>query len=312
MKNVNLTLILFAFIPFINCQLPNYVPTNALVGWWPFNGNANDESGNSNHGTVYDTDLTEDRFGNLNSCYQFDVNKYISVNDNNFFRDSNFTISYWFYQDSLNYNYTNRGGIFFGNSGPGSISILLNKDYKYIRSCSNIISSSGNDIFPINNWYHIVLIHNGSNAINKVYVNTELEYETTSIELCDIQSNFKLLFGKNYFTVSPDYHEGKLDDIGVWNRALSLQEIQNLYTSNENLSIPEFLNSNVKLYPNPSSNEIILQSIKHSDVSIQDINGKNISTELYNLNDNKIDIHKLNKGIYFLNIDGEKYKFIKN
>ena len=30
-------------------QVPNYVPTNGLVGWWPFNGNANDESGNGNN-----------------------------------------------------------------------------------------------------------------------------------------------------------------------------------------------------------------------------------------------------------------------
>jgi hypothetical protein len=33
-------------------QVPSYVPTNGLVGWWPFNGNANDESGNGNNGTV--------------------------------------------------------------------------------------------------------------------------------------------------------------------------------------------------------------------------------------------------------------------
>jgi hypothetical protein len=25
-------------------QIPGYVPTDGLVGWWPFNGNVNDES----------------------------------------------------------------------------------------------------------------------------------------------------------------------------------------------------------------------------------------------------------------------------
>lgn len=30
-------------------QIPNYVPSNGLVGWWPFNANANDESGNGNN-----------------------------------------------------------------------------------------------------------------------------------------------------------------------------------------------------------------------------------------------------------------------
>lgn len=44
-------------------QVPSYVPTNGLVGWWPFNGNANDESGNGNNGTVNGAMLTSDRLG---------------------------------------------------------------------------------------------------------------------------------------------------------------------------------------------------------------------------------------------------------
>jgi opacity protein-like surface antigen len=47
-------------------QVPSYVPTNGLVGYWPFNGNANDESGNGNNGTVNGASLTTDRFGYLN------------------------------------------------------------------------------------------------------------------------------------------------------------------------------------------------------------------------------------------------------
>ncbi len=44
-------------------QVPSYVPTNGLVGYWPFNGNANDESGSGNNGTVNGATLTTDRFG---------------------------------------------------------------------------------------------------------------------------------------------------------------------------------------------------------------------------------------------------------
>ncbi len=39
----------FGFTTVIMAQVPNYVPTNGLVGWWPFNGNTNDESGNGNN-----------------------------------------------------------------------------------------------------------------------------------------------------------------------------------------------------------------------------------------------------------------------
>ena len=48
------------------------IPTNGLVAWYPFNGNANDSSGNGNHGTNNGATLTTDRFGNANSAYTFD------------------------------------------------------------------------------------------------------------------------------------------------------------------------------------------------------------------------------------------------
>ena len=67
-------------------QVPNYVPTNGLVGWWPFNGNANDESGNANNGTVNGATLATDRFGAVDKAYDFDgVDDIIIVtNENNF------------------------------------------------------------------------------------------------------------------------------------------------------------------------------------------------------------------------------------
>jgi hypothetical protein len=293
-------------------QVPSFVPSDSLIGWWPFNGNANDESGNNNHGEIFNTSLAEDRFGNQNACYEFDVNKYISVSDNNFFRDSNFTISYWFYQDSLNYDYSNRGGVFFGE--PGSlkpINIRLNKEYKYIYACSNIISASGNNIFPINNWYHVVLVHDGSNSLNKVYINLELEYEITTTAICSVPNNPNLLFGKNYFTVSPDYHQGKLDDIGIWNKALTFEEITNLFYESNNAGVKESLHHNNILFPNPSSDYINFNNNSYSEISIQDINGKKISDEFYSISKNKIDLRNLNFGLYFLILNGESYKFVK-
>ena len=56
------------------------IPSDRLVGYWPFNGNANDESGNCNNGAVNGATLTIDRFGNSNSAYAFDgINDYIGI-----------------------------------------------------------------------------------------------------------------------------------------------------------------------------------------------------------------------------------------
>ncbi|MBF0574179.1 MAG: hypothetical protein HQK69_10565 [Desulfamplus sp.] len=46
--------------------------SDGLVAYYPFNGNANDESGNGNNGTVDGATMTADRNGNANSAYSFD------------------------------------------------------------------------------------------------------------------------------------------------------------------------------------------------------------------------------------------------
>ena len=59
-------------------QVPSYVPSDGLVGYWPFDGNANDESDNGNNGNVNGAVSTNDRFNNENSAYYFDgINDYI-------------------------------------------------------------------------------------------------------------------------------------------------------------------------------------------------------------------------------------------
>ncbi|CAB1063452.1 hypothetical protein D1BOALGB6SA_8235, partial [Olavius sp. associated proteobacterium Delta 1] len=70
--------------------------SQGLVAYYPFNGNADDESGNGNHGVVNGATVTEDRFGNLGSAYEFDgVSSYIEIADNTALRISgtDFTLS---------------------------------------------------------------------------------------------------------------------------------------------------------------------------------------------------------------------------
>lgn len=55
------------------------IPTSGLVAYYPFNGNANDLSGNSYNGTVDGATLTLDRFGNANNAYYFDGNSKINI-----------------------------------------------------------------------------------------------------------------------------------------------------------------------------------------------------------------------------------------
>jgi hypothetical protein len=87
-------------------SVPSYVPTNGLVGWWGFNGNAQDNSGNGNHGTVNGATLSTDRFGNQNSAYSFNgLNNWIQVQDHISIRPSNITLATWVFLPANTNNY---------------------------------------------------------------------------------------------------------------------------------------------------------------------------------------------------------------
>ena len=64
------TLLLAAFCLTAVGQVPDYVPTDGMVAWLQFNGNAIDESLNGHDGEVDGAILTADRFGNASSAYQ--------------------------------------------------------------------------------------------------------------------------------------------------------------------------------------------------------------------------------------------------
>ena len=66
-----MVIFLFGFTN-LHSQIPDYVPKTGLIGWWPFNGNAKDESGNRNHGIEHNIQLTLDRNSKSNSAMFFD------------------------------------------------------------------------------------------------------------------------------------------------------------------------------------------------------------------------------------------------
>ena len=77
--------------------VPSYLPTNGLISYWPFTGNANDMTGNVNNGTVNGATLTTDRFGNVNSAYYFNNNSEIRIFNSSSLANftDKYTISAW-------------------------------------------------------------------------------------------------------------------------------------------------------------------------------------------------------------------------
>ena len=240
-KNLLMTAIaIFGLATITIAQVPSYVPTSGLVGWWPFNGNANDESGNGNNGTVNGATLTSDRLGNANSAYSFDGVDDLIQTPNNSLAGS-FSISGWYKMPTYNINSLGANDfIFFCNhSGinDNNRNVLVgyrNFGLEYGHSTyiqDNSLNLGGyyglNDIPPANVWHHIVYIFDNGVYV-KTYLDNSLVYSNTSVISNSSLPSLPFFFGVGIATQF-NFFQGQLDDFAVWNRVLSSQEITDLY-----------------------------------------------------------------------------------
>jgi hypothetical protein len=217
-------------------QVPAYVPTDGLVGWWPFNGNANDESGNGNDGTVNGATLIADRNGVANAAYSFNgVSSVINVPSSQSLNIADsISISAWLYRA----NPENNGGEgIFGPSNylpnsPGFYLRIINQKAD-LGIASPYTEGFSNQNILGENWYHVIAIYDNSTI--KIYINGVLDNITQvgSGNLDQWTSSGDLTIGKEAYEGAPEvYHQfnGLLDDIAIFNRVLTEQEIQALYT----------------------------------------------------------------------------------
>jgi hypothetical protein len=308
-------------------QVPNYVPTNGLVGWWPFNGNANDESGNGNNGTVNGATLTTDRFGIANKAYSFDgIQDFIQATSNITNIDT-LSISTWVYLNS------NDGGCYVhigidGNGGCNGIGVGSggNTDWTFpglelmsLQSCIGW-SQSTYQVYS-QNWFNMVFVKTLNTA--KYYLNGNLL--GTSALLNTISPSSSIFFGSTAASPFTLTLSGKLDDIGIWNRALTDQEITDLYNANvcyEYVTVTDTLVINtgitgynpitfkntLKIWPNPSNDHITidagnLATMNGYSIKIEDAQGQQVFQNAVNQQQFYVDITTWGgNGLYFVRI----------
>jgi hypothetical protein len=280
-KTITLLIILTANITY--SQVPNYVPTIGLVGWWPFNGNANDASGNGNNGTVNGATLTTDRIGNANSAYSW---------------------SFWFKSPVSNYN-----GSFLSNYtwfiklGHAGIPGVFYKDEIGNQNNTTYIQNYFN-VFPQANIWHQVILQKVSNNIT-IFLD--------GINIGSITSYGSFNFGQSYLTkignIYNDYYNGQIDDIGIWNRALTQTEITALYTGT--LSSESFTNtSSFQFYPNPTNDVMQFKSTEMVEkISIYNTLGQLVQENKTNSMEGAISIEHLAQGSYFVKVNNQNTSY---
>ena len=216
-------------------QVPNYVPTNGLAGWWPFNGNANDESGNVNNGTVNGPTLSTDRSGLANSSYLFDgINDWINMpsgSSTSINITSNFTLTFWFktsqatgagligFGDNLN---SNNGG-YLSAIGNGTVN---NPNGKLTSMTGNNWYTGSNQVID-NNWHFATVVL--SNNTLTFLVDNSIDATFNNVNAPTSFNGLRAIGARNNGLAG--YFNGKIDDIGIWNRALTQQEITDLYNA---------------------------------------------------------------------------------
>jgi len=144
------------------------IPTDGLVAYYPFNGNANDQSGNNNNGTVYGATLTADRHGISNRAYLFDgIDNYIEITIHSSLNLSQqISISFWVkLETSADYYWPYHIIEKYECWGIGQREFDINGGIQTSVGYFNSFLLN----FEADKFYHIVMTYNGS--LLRSYVN---------------------------------------------------------------------------------------------------------------------------------------------
>lgn len=230
-----------------------HMPAHGLVAYYPCSGNYMDSSGNHNDLAGYNVSFIKDRFGRINKAAYFSgLNAYMTRQAFNL--PDSISISAWLKPAEVPQD----GYIFDnGQAGTNGIQCMLSNGMPGGGTGNQLAGFNGGNYFYSNastvtdtNWKHVVTtITNGQYFF---YVNDTL-IASGSMSMNAPSDSF--VIGACFSTYMHEYFYGALDDIRIYNRALTPLEIDTLY--HETLppaAVAEVANeNNVTIYPNPAS-----------------------------------------------------------
>ncbi|MBF0234164.1 MAG: LamG domain-containing protein [Desulfamplus sp.] len=255
---------LFGLVEVVQADL-----NEGLIAYYPFNGNANDESGNGNDGIINGATLTADRNGKADSAYNFDgMDDWITIpagNNIKFATKDSYTISIITLIKKTNGtvpvsgNTTEpyEGGRLFERYGCPQRSVYsrdaLSFDYydtsiQFGARDNKSGDANGQSLsHPIDydffdKYHHLVGVRDADNELLKLYIDGNLIGSDSFPTLGNMESDLKIYFGKavacnhNVNPWDPDFRflKGIIDEIRIYNRALNEDEILSLYSETGN------------------------------------------------------------------------------
>lgn len=199
----------------------------ALVAEWKFNGNANDSTSNGHNGTVVGAILTNGKDGGANGAYSFNgVDQYINYGNSTAFNSSDITFTSWVKPNvvtglqeimakEMQYKYRLNGI---------NLDILISANG---TSWAKIVTAPAN--FSAGSWYNVAVTVSSSTNTVVAYVNG-VQIGSYSLGTSITAFNGMNLYAGTHLP-NGEMMNGSIDDMRVYNRALSSTEIQAIYTN---------------------------------------------------------------------------------
>jgi hypothetical protein len=266
-------------------------PEEQIIAEYNFNNTYNNLNGNSPFTTNAGVSFVNDRHGNSNAAINLTAAGIQASIPTLPFNTSSRTISFWAKLNSMQtfFNHTfSYGGILTGLGFEGSLNATSVNFSGYGDDFS--ISS----VSTVSIWYHFVYTYDGTNV--KIYKNGVLlgaEPKNLNTAVYDI---FSLGRSLNYSST----FNGAIDDLKIYNYAVTDAQVFNLYNNNT-LSSADFNQNNlqVSLYPNPATDILNIEMTNEiKSIEIYNIQGQKVMSS----NQKQINISDLAAGLYMVRI----------
>jgi hypothetical protein len=231
MKNFTIIIFFLTFQTFVFAQINL---RNGLIGCYSFSGDASDGTGNSNNGTTNGATLTTDRFGKSNSAFQFNgFSDYIALPVSPYL-NNNYTYSLWARPASIPPSGNKYALLSVGGTGGDQGIDLANNYVGFLgwagggyNNPSVAVGAQSGSLPSVNTWVHIVATRDNDNI--RLYINGNFVSTVSTLNSLPFYGSATGAIIGGRSTTAGFFYQGAIDDVSIYNRALSDAEVAALF-----------------------------------------------------------------------------------
>lgn len=212
----------------ITVSFNGFAPVSNLVHHWPFNGNTNDAVAVGAVDAVEELSggqLTSDRFGNPNHAYSFNGNARLNIGQaGSFDTSTSFTFNAWI---NTTHKYSTERCLIRTDAGNGYtgwfVRMVSNGN---IQIWEDGYTATSTATYADGNWHMVTYVRDVDNLVGKLYVDGSevCSYVMSSVK--NVANGYTHYLGSRG---GGEYYHGSMDDVRLYNKALSVEEIAALY-----------------------------------------------------------------------------------